>query len=155
MQIDKSWDKGTPTRCYRGFFALWVLGFAFSDDNSGQPPQICNSNLFLTKNITPFFHMQLHKDPDSNAWETSHQQLITKHTFTKSAVTIASSVWDPGSHTALMMKLPVASWGWSTKWSETDPELLNVNTWQSWSNEKIWLHTRTKCYEHLKPRMGL
>lgn len=53
------------------------------------------------------------------------------HTLTKSAVTSASCVCDPGSHTALMIKLPVSSWGWRARWSTTEPELLNVNTWQS------------------------
>lgn len=49
---------------------------------------------------------------------------------------MASSVCDPGSQIALMMKLPVASWGCRTRWSDTDPVLLNVRTWQSWEWEK-------------------
>lgn len=36
-------------------------------------------------------------------------------TLTKSAVTIANSVCEPGNHTALMMKFPVANWGCNTK----------------------------------------
>ncbi len=69
---------------------------------------------------------------------------------------IANSVCDPGSHMALMIKFPVASWGCRTKWSETEPVLLNVRTWQScrwerkkkrkesvetnlWNNSKIFL----------------
>lgn len=44
---------------------------------------------------------------------------------------MASSVWDPGSQMALIMKFPVASWGCSTRWSDTEPVLLNVSTWQS------------------------
>ena len=52
------------------------FGVAFSYGNSRQRPQIYISNLFLTKNITTFFRMQLHQDPDSNVWKTTttHQQ---------------------------------------------------------------------------------
>lgn len=35
-----------------------------------------------------------------------------------------------------MMKFPVANWGCKTKWSETEPELLKVSTWQSWTRAK-------------------
>lgn len=61
---------------------------------------------------------------------------INDHTLTKSAVTMASSVCDPGSHIALMMKLPASNCGCSTRWSDTVPELVNVNTWQSWRGWK-------------------
>lgn len=54
-----------------------------------------------------------------------------KHALTKSAVMMASSVWEPGNQIALMMKLPVASCGCNTRWSDTEPVLLNVSTWQS------------------------
>ena len=33
-----------------------------------------------------------------------------------------------GSVDTLMMKLPVSRVGWSTRWSATAPELVNVNT---------------------------
>lgn len=61
---------------------------------------------------------------------------MSEHALTKSAVMIASSVWEPGNQIALMMKLPVASCGCNTRWSETEPVLLNVNTWQSWRREE-------------------
>lgn len=48
---------------------------------------------------------------------------------------IASSVCEPGNQIALIMKLPVASCGCNTRWSDTEPVLLKVSTWQSW--EKI------------------
>lgn len=49
---------------------------------------------------------------------------------------MASSVWEPGNQMALMMKLPVASCGCNTRWSDTEPVLLNVSTWQSWRREE-------------------
>ena len=60
------------------------------------------------------------------------------HTLTKSAVMMASSVWEPGSQIALMMKLPVASCGCNTRWSDTEPVLLNVRTWQSCEWREDW-----------------
>ena len=60
-----------------------------------------------------------------------HHSFFHTPTLTKSAVTRASCVCDPGSHTALIIKLPVSSWGWRARWSTTEPELLKVSTWQS------------------------
>lgn len=48
---------------------------------------------------------------------------------------MASSVCEPGNQIALMIKLPVASCGCSTRWSDTDPVLLKVSTWQSWGKK--------------------
>lgn len=58
------------------------------------------------------------------------------YTLTKSAVMMASSVCEPGNQIALMIKLPVASCGCSTRWSDTEPVLLKVSTWQSWEEMK-------------------
>lgn len=69
----------------------------------------------------------------------SNVAIFRLNTLTKSAVMMASSVWEPGNQTALMMKLPVASCGCSTRWSDTEPVLLKVKTWQSW---KKWREYR-------------
>lgn len=58
------------------------------------------------------------------------------YTLTKSAVMMASSVCEPGNQIALMIKLPVASCGCNTRWSDTEPVLLKVSTWQSWEEMK-------------------
>lgn len=73
-------------------------------------------------------------------WKLKYKMQFT---LTKSAVMMANSVWDPGSHTALMMKFPVASWGCSTRWSDTEPVLLNVRTWQSYEKWQM-LHNLVK-----------
>lgn len=57
--------------------------------------------------------------------------IILIYTLTKSAVMMASSVCEPGNQIALMIKLPVASCGCNTRWSDTEPVLLKVSTWQS------------------------
>lgn len=148
---ESPWDWGFYSYSVGFFSSSSSLGLLFLARNI--PNLYCQ---FISKNITTFSHMQLPEDPDSDACQKLYnQQLMARHTFTKSAVTMASSVWDPGSHTALMMKFPVASWGWSTKWSETEPELLNVNTWQSWSNGENWLNIKTKCSQIFEAKNGL
>lgn len=73
--MDKSWEKGIPVRRYSsGFLLFGFFGFAFFLLQQQPNATIYISNLFLTKNIITFFHMQLRKDPDSNVWKKTYHQ---------------------------------------------------------------------------------
>lgn len=78
-----------------------------------------------------YFHLIASMQSSLREFKSLKEFIVFERALTKSAVMIASSVWDPGNQMALMMKLPVASCGCNTRWSDTEPVLLNVSTWQS------------------------